>query len=147
MRSVLLSPRQQQQLDQLQPAFCTSVGRQFPEPPIAVVRAPATEAPLPECFCALLQNRDWIRSDSIWCNPCVLTIQDHAAITGPLVAEIWRNVYSLRRTSSYELAENLFAENVTMNRRSYKTQLTGVTPDATITGGIRWNMARRTFAF
>jgi hypothetical protein len=49
--------------------------------------------------------------------------------------------------ASYELAENLFID-VTMNRRSYKTQLTGVTPDATIiTGGIRWNMARRTFAF
>jgi hypothetical protein len=43
--------------------------------------------------------------------------------------------------------ENLFID-VNFNRRTYKTQLTGVTLNATfITSGIRWNIARRTFAF
>jgi hypothetical protein len=49
--------------------------------------------------------------------------------------------------ASYEIAENLFID-FTFNRRTYKTQLTGITPDATIiSGGIRWNMARREFVF
>ena len=49
--------------------------------------------------------------------------------------------------ASYEIAENLFID-FTFNRRSYKTQLTGITPDATIiSGGLRWNMARREFIF
>ncbi len=49
--------------------------------------------------------------------------------------------------ASYEIAENLFID-FTLNQRSYKTQLTGVTPDATIiSGGVRWNMARREFIF
>ncbi|TAH13879.1 MAG: hypothetical protein EAZ12_01250, partial [Sphingobacteriia bacterium] len=49
--------------------------------------------------------------------------------------------------ASYEIAENLFID-FTFNRRSYKTQLTGETPDATIiSGGVRWNMARREFIF
>jgi hypothetical protein len=57
------------------------------------------------------------------------------------------NVFLITLQASYEIAENLFID-FTLNKRSYKTQLTGVTPDATIiTGGIRWNMARREFSF
>lgn len=49
--------------------------------------------------------------------------------------------------ASYEIAENLFID-LTLNRRSFKTALGGMSPDATIfSGGIRWNMARREFPF
>jgi Capsule assembly protein Wzi len=57
------------------------------------------------------------------------------------------NVLNISLQASYEIAENLFID-FTLNRRSFKTSLSGVSPEATIiTGGIRWNMARREFAF
>lgn len=49
--------------------------------------------------------------------------------------------------ASYELAENLFFD-FTFNRRTFKTELAGTTtPTTVISGGLRWNMARREFPF
>ncbi|WP_324009573.1 hypothetical protein, partial [Parvimonas micra] len=46
---------------------------------------------------------------------------------------------------SYEIAENLFID-INVNKRSSTSLLSGVAPEATIvSGGIRWNMARREF--
>lgn len=48
---------------------------------------------------------------------------------------------------SYELAENLFLD-ININKRSSSSLLGGTAPEATmISGGIRWNMARREFVF
>jgi hypothetical protein len=48
---------------------------------------------------------------------------------------------------SYELAENLFID-LHVNRRSSTSLLGGTAPEATIvSGGVRWNMARREFVF
>jgi hypothetical protein len=48
---------------------------------------------------------------------------------------------------SYEIAENLFID-INVNKRSSTSLLSGVAPEATIvSGGIRWNMARREFVF
>lgn len=57
------------------------------------------------------------------------------------------NCFQIMLNASYEFAENFFLD-ISLNRRSFKTQLTGVTPDATIIStGLRWNMAKREFMF
>ena len=57
------------------------------------------------------------------------------------------NCLFLTFQASYEIAANMFID-FTFTRRTYKTLLNGVLPDATIiSGGLRWNMSRREFIF